>query len=394
MNEVTRQFRDFFVSLKLTVVLLALGIVLIFWATLDQTNLGVWGVQHKFFHSFVVLVKIPGTEIPVPVFPGGYMIGGLLLVNLICAQIYRFTFTWKKAGIWLTHVGLILLLVGELISGILQEDYAMTIDEGGTANFSVSERNTELAITDTTEEKTDLVTAVPEELLAHDGVIQTPALPFRVVTKAYYPNSVLVMRKDAPNAPASMATTGFGLQVVAENAPISYKEDEQNFPTAFVELIAPEGSIGVFLVSTQLAMPQRFDYNNRHWKITLRFARKYHPFSITLLKFTHESFPGTDHNDAEFARNFESRIRLVSDDGKDDRQIRIYMNNPLRYGGLTFYQQKFANDDKTTILQVVKNPSWLMPYIACAMIALGLVFHFLIHLAGFASRRRPKKDAA
>ena len=45
MNDVTRQFRDFFVSLKLTVVLLALGIVLIFWATLDQVNLGVWGVD-------------------------------------------------------------------------------------------------------------------------------------------------------------------------------------------------------------------------------------------------------------------------------------------------------------------------------------------------------------
>jgi hypothetical protein len=382
MNEVTRQFRDFFVSLKLTVVLLALGIVLIFWATLDQTDLGVWGVQHKFFHSLFVLVTIPGTQVPFPAFPGGYLIGGLLLINLICAQVYRFTFTWRKAGIWLTHVGLILLLVGELISGLLQQDYEMTIDEGATVNYSVSERYTELAVTDTTDEKTDQVTAIPEEFLQKNEIVQSPALPFRVVPRAYYPNSNLVMRQNAPSAPPSLATTGFGLQVVAEPVAITYKEGDTNWPTAFVELIAPEGSIGVFLVSTQLPMPQRFDYHDRHYKLSMRFARMYHPFTITLLKFSHDIYPGTD-----IPKNFSSKIHLATADGIVNRDFLIYMNNPLRYGGLTFYQQKFANEDRTTVLQVVKNPSWLMPYIACSLMALGMVFHFLIHLAGFASRR-------
>ena len=134
MNPVVRQFRDFFVSLRLTVVLLALGIVLIFWATLAQTDLGVWGVQQKFFHSFFVLVRIPGTEIPVPVFPGGYFLGALLLINLVTAHVYRFRYTWKKTGIWLTHLGLILLLVGELLSGLLQQDYDLTFDNGETKN--------------------------------------------------------------------------------------------------------------------------------------------------------------------------------------------------------------------------------------------------------------------
>src|SRR5882757_9200006 len=110
MNPVVKQFRDFFVSLKLTVVLLALSIVLIFWATLAQVHLGIWGVQEKFFHAFFVLELIPGTSIPVPVFPGGYFLGGLLLINLVAAHIYRFRLEWKKAGIQLTHLGLILLL--------------------------------------------------------------------------------------------------------------------------------------------------------------------------------------------------------------------------------------------------------------------------------------------
>lgn len=75
MNDLARQFRDFFVSLKLTVVLLVLSLVLVFVATLDQVNLGIWAVQEKYFRSFFVLWNVKG--IPVPVFPGGYLVGRL-----------------------------------------------------------------------------------------------------------------------------------------------------------------------------------------------------------------------------------------------------------------------------------------------------------------------------
>ena len=44
MSDLVRQFRDFFVSLKLTVALLAFSILLIFAATLDQVNLGIYAV--------------------------------------------------------------------------------------------------------------------------------------------------------------------------------------------------------------------------------------------------------------------------------------------------------------------------------------------------------------
>ena len=132
-------FRQFHDLLRLAEadgdVLLALSIILIFWATLAQVDLGVWGVHQKFFHSFFVLEKIPGTEIPVPVFPGGYFIGGLLLINLLAAHLSRFRLTWRKLGIWLTHSGLILLLVGELLSGLWQEDYDLTLDNGETGTI-------------------------------------------------------------------------------------------------------------------------------------------------------------------------------------------------------------------------------------------------------------------
>src|SRR4051812_32545353 len=121
MKSLLVSVRDFIVSLKLTVALLAFGMVLVFIATLDQTNLGVWAVQAKYFRSFVIYGHIGA--IPIPVLPGGYLVGGLLLINLVAAHVYRFGLSWRKAGVGLTHFGLILLLVGELLSGLWQKDY-------------------------------------------------------------------------------------------------------------------------------------------------------------------------------------------------------------------------------------------------------------------------------
>src|SRR5687768_7528417 len=123
-----RTLRDILVSLKLTIVLLVFSMVLVFVATLDQVNLGIWAVQEKYFRSFVVYTQVG--RFALPVFPGGYTIGGLLLANLIAAHVFRFAFLWRKAGIFLTHLGLIVLLVGELLTGLWQEDFHLRLTAG------------------------------------------------------------------------------------------------------------------------------------------------------------------------------------------------------------------------------------------------------------------------
>ena len=383
MNDTVRQFRDFFVSLRLTVVLLALSMLLVFAATLDQVNMGIWAVQEKWFRSLFVLWRIPGTSIPVPVFPGGYLIGGFLMVNLVAAHVYRFKMTWRKTGIFLTHAGLILLLVGELLTGLWQEEYQLQLKEGETRNYSESYRYNELAIIDTTDPKFDDVVAIPEKLLSPSSPIQHPKLPFRVVTKEFYPNAALRMRSSAPNEPPAIATAGIGTQVAASPLPLTYKQDERNWPAAFIELVGPDGTLGTWLVSPQLGAPQSFDYAGHTYRIGLRFERAYKPFSLTLLKATHDIYLGTD-----IPKNFASRVRLTTPDGRDDREVLIYMNNPLRYAGLTFYQYQMDAEHASSVLQVVRNPSWLLPYISCAMMALGLLVQFGIHLTGFIRKRR------
>src|SRR5216684_7970949 len=110
---------DFFTSLRLTVACLALGLVLVFLGTLAQVDLGLYKAQNEFFRSFLVFWGPKTATWKVPVLPGGYLVGGVLLINLVASHIKRFKLTRKKAGIWLIHFGIILLLLGQLGTDIL-----------------------------------------------------------------------------------------------------------------------------------------------------------------------------------------------------------------------------------------------------------------------------------
>jgi hypothetical protein len=388
MNATLRSFRDFFCSLQLTVWLLILSMILVFVATIDQVNLGIWAVQAKYFRSFAVLWQIPESSISIPVFPGGYFIGGLLLINLVCAHIYRFSLSWKKSGIQMAHAGLILLLLGELFTGLISKESFMRLDTGETKHYSESFSANELVFIDHSDSKTDLVVAIPEDAVADKKSIQHKDLPFRVDVKEYYPNSNL--QRVGPFAgPRPVATQGFGTGIVIVPEKMTYKQNERNVPSAYVEIVTPEGSQGTWLASQMLVQPQTFQYGGKTWEIAFRQTRTYKPFSLTLLKFSHDKYPGT-----EIPKNFSSRVRLKSDDGTEDREALIFMNNPLRYGGYTFYQAGFDNNDTTTVLQVVRNPSWLLPYIACVLMGLGLCIQFGITLAGFIRKRSAARATA
>ena len=158
--------------------------------------------------------------------------------------------------------------------------------------------------------------------------------------------------------------------------------DRRDMPSGIVELSTPQGPVGTYLVSAFLPRPQEFTYDGHTYEMTLRLERFYKPFSLHLIEFKHDVYMGTD-----IPKNFSSRVRLQRPDTGEDREVLIYMNNPLRYAGETFYQASFDTDDQGTVLQVVHNPSWLTPYFSCILVAAGLVVQFLTHLIPFLKRR-------
>ena len=134
-------------------------------------------------------------------------------------------------------------------------------------------------------------------------------------------------------------------------------------------------------VGAALDVPQGFDYEGRQFQLWLRPVRYYKPFSITLNEFRHDRYMGT-----EKAKNFSSRVHLNNHETGEQRDILIKMNSPLRYQGETYFQSGYYGEAET-VLQVVRNPSWLVPYVSCVLVGVGLMTQFLIHLFGFIRKR-------
>src|SRR6202022_1698040 len=103
----------------------------------------------RYFKSFFLYFTPPGTTLKIPGFPSGYLVGGLLLMNLIAAHLARFKFTWKKAEIFVLPAGVILLLLGQLFTSLFQVKSQMRLDQGETKNYSLSYYHDELAVIDT-----------------------------------------------------------------------------------------------------------------------------------------------------------------------------------------------------------------------------------------------------
>ena len=199
------------------------------------------------------------------------------------------------------------------------------------------------------------------------------------------------MTSDGPGGIAPIADHGPGAQVMVESLPPVTGTDEQNTVTAAVEIVPVDLATGAVLTivrhlaglgcagsAADLFLRRSFmaSWSCVQPVITSRTAS---PCRNSLMNV----MPGT-----EIPKNFASRITLIDPERSVDREVLIYMNHPLRYRGETFYQSGFQKDDSATILQVVRNPSFLAPYVACIVVAAGLLFQFGFHLVGFA-RRRP-----
>lgn len=394
---------QFFASLRLTVVLLSLSIVLIFFGTLDQVRYGIFHTQELYFESFIVyspfasLLDLMVTRtwnadlewLVIPL-PGGYTLGLLLFFNLTAAHATRFQLSWRKSGIFLTHLGLLALLIGELLTDLYARESRMWLHEDGApVSFSESYRDNEIALIDTTSETHNRVYAIPESILRSGRSYDDARLPFIVDVVFYYPNAQIVRAREGESPPANPATQGAGatMGIFAVPRDPVFDEEEVNTATAYVRLRSRTGeNLGTWLVSNVIDdrfPPQRFQHDGRTYEIWMRYARTYYPFSLRLEDFSHDRYPGTN-----IPRNFSSLVEIDHPDAGVRRTNLIYMNHPLRYEGHTFYQASFANQDTSSMLQVVENPGWLIPYFGVGLVWVGLTVQFGIGLFRGMGRRR------
>lgn len=385
----------FFSSMRLSVYLLGFSLILVFFGTLDQVHFGIYETQRRYFQSIIAFWNYPGEWtfgnvlgfLVIPM-PGGYLLGTLFLTNLACSHFKYFRPRLRNIGIVMIHVGVAFLLIGQMLIDLTQEDYQMWIDENGQSNYAESFLHNELIITETTGEEIDRVWSISDQFLKSGKVFEPGQLPFKVRVQQFMLNANIMQLEEGQTTGLLQTSRGLASsrRLGVFEAPPVYKQNERNVTTAVVELSDETGSIGNWLVSNVLTgrfQAQRFEVNDRSFEIALRFKRKYFPFNIHLNDFTHDRYPGT-----EIPRNFSSKVTVENRETGEQRDALIYMNHPFRYGGFTFYQASFAKNDTASMLQVVRNPGWMIPYLSCIFISLGLLYQFGWTLVIFAGRFR------
>lgn len=384
------KFWSIFTSLKLTIILLVAAMAVIFFGTLDQVDFGIYEVQKRYFGSFFTTwsypLQWPGGKylnwLTIPL-PGGYLLAGLLLINLVAAHFKYFVPKWNKIGIIMIHFGILLLIVSGVVTSLFQEESQMLLSKDQPSNFSQVIRENELVIIDTSNPSEALTHTISEKALRAGYPINIANTPLSVQLEKFYPNSDIGLRSQNPEIKEkNLATQGAGVKmdIVVFPKPITHKPDEVNGATAYVTIKGEkEDEIGTWLVSTiidERFPAQKFTYQEKTYEVALRPKRIPLPFALKLLKFNHDLYPGTD-----IPRNFSSLVEIIDPLKEDNRTVLIYMNNPLRYGGYTFYQSSY--NGQNSILQVVKNPGWLLPYFCVLLIGLGLLLHFVLHLVKY-----------
>ncbi len=445
-------------TLRLTVALLGMALFLVFAGTLAQVDQGIWTVIRQYFRCPVAWIeikifffprnwKVPG-QLP---FPGGWLLGGALLVNLIVSHASRIRvqarglrlalggvvltlggiLTWfvisrvfasdtsgataapfwrvtlqllhgtaaalalflgcrllfaRKAGIVLLHAGIVLLMGHEIVTGLFATEAVMRISEGQTVRHVEDTRHVELAIVEGSHPEFDDVVVVSEKQLQQGEKIRHPELPFDVEPAgSYLKNADLRPLRSGEKNPA---TAGIGEQWRAHPRKESgglgsnARIDTPAVYLTFREKASGE-SLGTYLVALEWTKPQVVNAGDKKYEVSLRFRRTYKPYSLYLYDFRFDRYPGTN-----VPKDFSSFVRLTDRERGVTRDVRIWMNNPLRYRGDTLYQADWDKENEAgTVLQVVDNESWMVPYAACMIVAVGMLGQFVLHLVGFLKRR-------
>ncbi len=113
------------------------------------------------------------------------------------------------------------------------------------------------------------------------------------------------------------------------------------------------------------------------------------PFEFTLTKFKMDHNPGTMD-----PASYESFVRLFSKVGPTEHHI--YMNNPLKHSGFTFYQASYfkdENDNFGTVLSVNADPGRFIKYLGALLVVLGAIWHFSIR-SDFFKRNTLSKETS
>jgi ABC-type transport system involved in cytochrome c biogenesis permease subunit len=320
-----------------------------------------------------------------------------LVAYFACMLLFK-----RKAGIVLLHLGIAGLMLNEIYVTVTNDEQRMTIFEGQTVSQAIDIRHSEMAIIDVSDPEFDEIVSVPGSRLQNSfqtylrdpaaAKISSDDLPFDITCVNYIPNSDLANADGSGNP----ATEGIGQRLKAielSKAAGTDSDSAVDIASAYVELTGKDGeSLGTHLITQNIGEhnSDEVTIDGKSYRIALRFKTNYKPYSLTLVDAQREDYLGT-----ETPRWYSSDVVLNDFDNGIESDQRIWMNNPLRYADETFYQSgmnKLPDGRELSIIQIVRNKGWMIPYVCCMFTVVGLIAQFGNTLLGFLEKSREQEE--
>ena len=170
----------------------------------------------------------------------------------------------KRGGVVVIHLGVALLMMGELIVGLFAVEQRISLMEGQATNFARQANALEIAVVDTSRPDCDDVVAIPLGLLSSREAFVHPDVPFGLELLEFYPNSTLTPQSDGKPNPA---TAGIGLSQIANEARTSSgaeADQRVDVASAYVRITPPGAATGdIYLLSQWLNDSEGISFQQR-----------------------------------------------------------------------------------------------------------------------------------
>tara|TARA_R110002124_G_scaffold64985_2_gene177203 strand:+ start:6137 stop:9163 length:3027 start_codon:yes stop_codon:yes gene_type:complete len=349
MQNKLRDIYGFLISARMVFYIMPPLMVLLIAGTLAQKDMGLYQATKLFFAG-----------------PICWALLGLLTFCLTLKFLFASVWSWQKAGIILSHLGVLILLYGGGLTALNNKEGYLIIPEGGRASTVLDYHDRALVLL----KDGYVATKWFHNQLKAGQVLTVPDGAFDITIKDFCLNCTITARDTVDENSFGMASK---VQLSAKGLE---KEDEANLSGV---TFAVDGLS--YILFEGYTKPLEFE----GYELIYGKAQRPLPFAIELKDFKLDRYSGT-----AMAQSYSSDI--IVHDGDVAWPVTIKMNTPLRYKGYTFFQSSFVerpDEPDSTILSVVENKGWLFPYIGTAIMAFGLLFHMFMRFSFRIKRALP-----
>jgi hypothetical protein len=331
-------------SLRLSVVVMVTIGAICAYATFYEMRHGTPAVQRDFYQTswFAFLL-------------------GLLGLNVLAAMVSRWPWSKHHVGFLAAHVGILLVLVGSVVSLYRGLDSNMALYEGETS---------------------DRVSLLEPSLQVHVpglGVSGTfavrfekqPPRPGRELRFAVPGSDVVLVARDyAPHVEVTEAVTPAGPRRTLTPRPPPAKEARRQAAVLLqVEGAAAKSEPTWVLWGERTGVA----FGGEQASVAFRSPEARLPFQVTLVRFNNESYPGS-----RMAATYESTVR-IDDPERGSFETLVSMNHPLHHRGYIFFQSSFVEGrPMISIFSVARAPGLPLVYLGTTLVGAGILWMFYV----------------